>query len=128
MRIPQVAFGLLGTLLVAPILQGADEAVSIREVYWQTLPFAWVYVNNSGEPWFRKVSGDANQGPSKETRLLSHDQVMLLGDRAGRLWINPLWINPRDPSKRTQSPSMARVGTAITTAWPSGRGSCPSRC
>jgi len=96
--------GLMGCLLVTLSLYGANPPKSgtgsgapttmpekspvIREVYWQELQVRWVYVDNTGQPWLATNKGDITQNANSGIKQISAHQELLLGDRAGRAWIN----------------------------------------
>ncbi|MEI8372545.1 MAG: hypothetical protein WCJ35_06895 [Planctomycetota bacterium] len=83
-----IMFGLLSGILIATTVRGAADPVTIREVYWQVLPVGWVYADHAGRPWFPTVNGDVALSAGRETGQLAADQILLLGDRAGRIWVN----------------------------------------
>jgi len=74
---------------VAFTVPSVAAEIVIREQYWQKLPKVYsVYLDHVGEPWFGVgVEGDVAATYAAGPHTVSGYDVMLLGDKAGRIWV-----------------------------------------
>ncbi|MFL5340557.1 MAG: hypothetical protein ACJ8F7_10445 [Gemmataceae bacterium] len=77
----------LVTLFCVSALRAADLDI-VKPRYWQMLPgVSAVWVDRAGNPWFQTPTGDVAASYPAGTKTVPLGQTMLLGDKAGRIWV-----------------------------------------